>query len=70
MSEKEELINEIKTLIVTNENESIEINPNYLEYFQVDELNSIKEKLMSQKSQIKETTLLFLDEIYEKTKED
>lgn len=57
-------------MISTTGEDSIEINPNYLEYFQLDELISIKEQLLLQKSKIKETTSLFLDEIYEKTKED
>ncbi|QKF82196.1 hypothetical protein [Halarcobacter ebronensis] len=70
MSEKEELIKDIKELISVDGKETIDINPNYLEYFQVEELISIKEKLLSRKSKIKETTLLFLDEIYEKTKEE
>ncbi|RXJ70092.1 hypothetical protein CRV08_00585 [Halarcobacter ebronensis] len=70
MSEKEELIKDIKELISVDGKEAIDINPNYLEYFQLDELISIKEKLLSRKSKIKETTLLFLDEIYEKTKEE
>ncbi|XOB60882.1 hypothetical protein ACMC56_09700 [Campylobacterota bacterium DY0563] len=68
--EKKEIIEEIKSLISTTGEDSIEINPNYLEYFQLDELISIKEQLLLQKSKIKETTSLFLDEIYEKTKED
>lgn len=68
--EKRELIEEIKRLISVDKNESIDINPNYLEYFQLEELISIKEHLLVRKSKIKETTSLFLDEIYEKTKED
>ncbi|WP_321311107.1 hypothetical protein [Halarcobacter sp.] len=68
--EKKEIIEDIKSLISTTGEDSIEINPNYLEYFQLDELISIKEQLLLQKSKIKETTSLFLDEIYEKTKED
>ncbi|WP_320034175.1 hypothetical protein [Halarcobacter sp.] len=68
--EKKEIIEEIKSLISTTGEDSIEINPNYLEYFQLEELISIKEQLLLQKSKIKETTSLFLDEIYEKTKVD
>ncbi|QDF29167.1 hypothetical protein [Halarcobacter anaerophilus] len=68
--EKEELIEEIKELISVNGEDAVEINPNYLEYFQLDELIAIKERLLLRKSKIKETTSLFLDEIYEKTKED
>ena len=68
--EKEEIIEEIKSLISTSKNETIEINPNFLEYFQLEELIAIKEQLTIKKSKIRETTFDYLDEIYEKTKED
>jgi hypothetical protein len=70
MEEKKQLIEEIKELIKTNKDDTIEINPNFLDYFQVDELISIKEDLKIRKSKIRESTFKFLDEIYEKTKED
>lgn len=70
MEEKKQLIEEIKELIATNKNDTIEINPNFLDYFQIDELNAIRDKLIVKKSQIRESTFDFLDEIYEKTKED
>jgi len=69
MEEKEEIIEEIKNLITTSKNDTIDINPNFLAYFQLEELNSIKEQLILKKSKIRETTFDFLDEIYEKTKE-
>lgn len=68
--EKEELIEEIKQLIVSNPDDSIEINPNFLDYFQEEELVEIKEKLIIKKNKIRESTFDFLDEIYEKTKEN
>lgn len=67
--EKEEIIEEIKNLITTSKNDTIDINPNFLEYFQLEELISIKEQLIVKKSKIRETTFDYLDEIYEKTKE-
>ena len=67
---KEDLINEIKELIKTSQEDTVEINPNYLEYFQEDELVDIKNELLFKKSLISETTSNYLDEIYEKTKED
>ncbi len=70
MEEKKQLIEEIKELIKTNKDDSIEINPNFLDYFQVEELIFIKEDLKIRKSKIRESTFKFLDEIYEKTKED
>jgi len=68
--EKEELIEEIKELIKSNKNETIEINPNFLDYFQIEELIGIRDNLIVKKSKIRESTFDYLDEIYEKTKED
>ena len=68
--DKEELIEEIKELIAVNKNETIEINPNFLDYFDLEELISIKETLIIKKNKIRETTFDYLDELYEKTKED
>ncbi|XPV70205.1 MAG: hypothetical protein ACNI25_06415 [Halarcobacter sp.] len=70
MEEKYELIEEIKQLIATNKNDTIEINSNFLDYFQLSELISIRDDLIVKKNQIRESTFDFLDEIYEKTKED
>ncbi len=67
---KEELIKQIKELIKTNPEETIEINPNYLNYFDEEELNEIKNKLKLKKDTIFETNNNYLDEIYEKTKKD
>lgn len=67
---KEQLIEEIKELIKINPEETIEINPNYLEYFDEDELLDIKNKLKLKRNNIIETNSTFLDEIYEKTKKD
>ena len=67
--EKEELIEEIKSLISSNKNEKVDINPNFLDYFDLDELISIRDNLIFKKSKIRETTFDYLDEIYEKTKE-
>lgn len=67
---KEEVVEQIKDLISTDKNESIDINPNFLEYFDLDELISIKETLIIKKNKIRETTFDYLDELYEKTKED
>lgn len=67
--EKIELIEEIKKLIATSKDDVIDINPAFLEYFQVEELESIRDDLLVRKSNIRESTFAFLDEIYEKTKE-
>ena len=67
---KKEIVEEIKKLISINGEDSIEINPNFLEYFDLEELISIKETLILKKSKIREITFDYLDELYEKTKED
>lgn len=67
---KEKLIEEIKELIKTDESDNVEINPNYLTYFEEEELIDIRDKLILKKSCIFETTSNYLDEIYEKTKKD
>ena len=67
---KEELIREIKELLKTDENEKIDINPNYLNYFDEDELKDIVFRLIEKKVEQKEGISAYLDEIYQKTKKD
>ncbi len=67
---KEELIENIKKLISSNPADTVFINPNYLEYFDEEELLDILKRLEEQKNNISKTTNVFLDEIYEKTKKD
>ena len=59
---KQELIENIKELI--------KINPNYLEYFEVEELLDIQRQLELKKKDISKITNNYLDEIYQKTKKD
>ena len=68
IEEKKELIEEIKKLISSTKNDVVEINPNYLEYFSVEELIEMKENLLYKKENFYETTKEFVDELYEKTK--
>ncbi|UTJ05287.1 hypothetical protein [Arcobacter roscoffensis] len=67
---KEELIIEIKELIKTSDEDSIEINPNYLTYFEEEELLDIKNQLLERKSSMSALSSGYLDELYEKTKKD
>lgn len=67
---KNELIENIKNLIKINPNETIDINPNYLEYFDVEELLDIKNQLERKKEEISDISKNYLDEIYQKTKKD
>ena len=68
--EKTELIEDIKNLIKINPEETIEINPNYLNYFELDELIEIKKKLSYKRENFQEENAEFLEDIYNKTKED
>jgi galactokinase/mevalonate kinase-like predicted kinase len=67
---KQEIIENIKKLIKINPEETIEINPNYLEYFDEEELLEIQRQLEFKKQNIAKITNNYLDEIYEKTKKD
>ncbi len=67
---KTQIIENIKKLIKINPEESIEINPNYLEYFDVEELLDIQKQLEFRKENISKISNSYLDEIYQKTKKD
>jgi hypothetical protein len=67
---KQEIIENIKKLIKINPEDSIEINPKYLEYFDEEELLDIQKKLEYKKENISKINVEYLDEIYEKTKKD
>jgi hypothetical protein len=67
---KTQIIENIKKLIKINPDETIEINPNYLEYFDVEELLDIQKQLEFRKDNISKISNNYLDEIYQKTKKD
>jgi len=46
MKTKEELLKEIESLLTYKPEQKLEINPNYLEYLEVDDLESIKRSLL------------------------
>ena len=60
-----ELIEEIKMLI-SSDGSTIEINPNYLEYFTLEELEEMKSDLIFKKENIVASTKEYVDELYEK----
>ena len=62
---KLELIEEIKHLISVDGTET-QINPNYLEYFELEELTEMKDDLLLKKMNVIETTKEYVDELYEK----
>lgn len=63
---KEKLLSEIKELISKSEN--ININENYLQYFELEDLKDMKKDLLFRKEEAKNNSRDFLDEIFEKTK--
>jgi hypothetical protein len=63
---KEELIDEILLLINTNDNKKINFNPNYIEYFEVDELIEIRDVLLNKKEQNKTPSRDLIDDIFAK----
>ena len=67
---KEQIIQNIKELIKINPNDTIEINPNYFEYFEEKKLLDIQKQLEFKKENISKITNNYLDEIYQKTKKD
>ena len=67
---KQQIIENIKRLIKINPEETIEINPNYLEYFDIEELLDIQKQLEYKKENISKISNSYLDEIYQKTKKD
>ena len=62
---KNELIEEIK-LLISSDDSIIEINPNYLEYFTLEELEEMKSDLIFKKENIVASTKEYVDELYEK----
>lgn len=67
---KKQLIEEIKELLKINQDEIVEINPKYLDYFEEEELLNVKDKLESKKREINKISNDYLDEIYLKTKKN
>lgn len=65
MDDKEQLIQDIQHLISVD-GTSIDINPNYLQYFEYEELEDIKKQLLNTKVNQNELTKEYADEIYEK----
>lgn len=60
---KQTLIDEIKKIISTNE-KKLEFNPKYIEYFELDELLEIKNKLQHKKEENNTPSKDYLDEIF------
>lgn len=54
MQTKEELLKEIESLLSYKPEDTLEINPNYLEYLELESLESIKKELMEKVGKLKE----------------
>ena len=63
---KKELIDEIKKLIDTNSNTTTQINIKYIDFFELDELISIRDELLGKKENSHQESQNYLDEIFNK----
>ncbi len=66
MEEKNRLIKEIIELIDKNGSSKTDINPNYLEYFEMEDLIDMKDGLLRNSEDFKKDNNNFLDEIFSK----
>lgn len=66
--DRDNIIKEIEELISTND-EPTKIEPALLKYFDDEELISTRDTLLSKKIYLKEETIKWFDELYDKIKE-
>jgi hypothetical protein len=66
MEDKQELIEEIKSLIDTNSESTTQINVKYIDFFEYDELVEIRDGLLGKKENQHQDSNDFLDEIFNK----
>jgi len=59
---KEELLKEIEALLSYKPEDKIEINPNYLEYLEVKDLESIKKGLMEKIGKLSQEDIEWLEQ--------
>ena len=59
---KEELLKEIEALLSYKPEEKTTINPNYLEYLEINDLESIKKGLMDKMGKLKEEDIEWLQQ--------
>jgi len=62
MQTKEELLKEIEALLSYKPEEKLEINPNYLEYLELSDLESIKNGLMKKIGKLSEEDIEWLQQ--------
>jgi len=59
---KNELLKEIESLLSYHPQETTTINPNYLEYLDIEDLESIKSSLMEKIGKLKEEDKVWLEQ--------
>jgi len=59
---KEKLLKEIEILLSYNPQESVNINPNYIEYLELNDLESIKANLINKVGKIKQEDIVWLEQ--------
>ena len=62
ITKKEKLLKEIERLLSYNPEESTTINPNYIEYLELHDLESIKTNLISKVGELKEEDIMWLEQ--------
>ncbi|RUM68279.1 MAG: hypothetical protein DSZ07_06980 [Sulfurovum sp.] len=59
---KEKLLKEIEVLLSYNPQKSVDINPNYIEYLELNDLESIKANLINKVGTIKQEDIVWLEQ--------
>ena len=62
INKKEELLKEIEALLSYKPEEKTTINPNYLEYLELEDLESIKKGLISKIGKLSEENIAWLEQ--------
>ncbi|MCH9741247.1 MAG: hypothetical protein K0U38_10500 [Epsilonproteobacteria bacterium] len=62
MKEKDELLREIEALISYNPKQASTINPNYLEYLELEDLISIKKSLLEKVGKLSQEDIEWLEQ--------
>ena len=62
MQTKEELLDEIEALLTYKPENKTSINPNYLVYLEIEDLESIKKSLLEKLGKLKEEDIAWLEQ--------
>ena len=62
MNKKENILKEIEALMAYKPEQTSTINPDYLEYFELEELESIRDGLLQKFGRLKETDIEWLQQ--------